>query len=168
MANEGLCAAGPRVIPSVLSTTDRNFAYFKDLINAEVGGSSFTADSSPGIKDSPRAPWAARSHWLWWYLICAYLPGACDSLQPGWRILWDLSQGLELCKSRVCIWDLLALSGSLHEQHTSILVSFKSVSVWTGNSPHWKMIGPEAVEWINDQILWWNHDMMALLGVREK
>lgn len=52
MANEGLCAAGPGVIPSVLSTTDRNFAYFKDLINAKVGGSSFTADSSPGIKDS--------------------------------------------------------------------------------------------------------------------
>jgi hypothetical protein len=52
MANEGLRAAGPVVIPSVLSTTDRNFAYFKDLINAKVGGSSFTADSSPRIKDS--------------------------------------------------------------------------------------------------------------------
>lgn len=56
MANEEFCAAGPGVIPSVLSTTDRNFAHFKDLINAEVGGSSFTADLSPGIKDSPSAP----------------------------------------------------------------------------------------------------------------
>lgn len=64
MANEGLRAAGPGAIPSVPSTTDRSFAYFKDLINAEVGGSSFTADSSPGIKDSQSAPQTARSHLL--------------------------------------------------------------------------------------------------------
>lgn len=56
MANEGLCAISQGPIPSVLSTTDMNFVHFKDLINAGVSGSSFTADLSLGIKDNLSPP----------------------------------------------------------------------------------------------------------------
>lgn len=128
MANEGLCAAGPGVIPSVLSTTDRDFAYFKDLINATVGGSSFTADSSPGIKDSlsPREqPVATCSEGI--ASVLTSQVAVMDGSQ-GDRALGTFLKGLHHARAQSIPGTFWHLQGA-STNSTSILVSFESVTV---------------------------------------
>lgn len=83
MANQGLCAVTLGAISSVFSTTDINFALFKDLINARVSGSSFTNDSSSGIKDSRSPPEQSRAELLSGASrLLSHLPAASYGLQP--------------------------------------------------------------------------------------
>lgn len=168
MANEGLCAAGPGLIPSVLSTTDRNFAYFKDLINAKVGGSSFAADSSPGIKDSlspHEQPGATCSEGISSVLTSHV---AVMASSQGDSALGTFLKGLHYARAQSApetFWHLLgasAISTHLYWPHSSLLQFEQEISC-AG-----KWLGPGGSERISGLILWWIHALMALLGVSEK